>query len=138
MGNYFSARGDKTQPLSTDISNEKTLCVTPSELVSTCIALGRAQVDVIASSVPDPNDERSFIWVNQSDKLKSLLESGSLGPHLAQYPYISKGTKETILEPPVTAVGLHDKCKCMASKGTKVIATTPMGNLGTEKKIYHL
>ena len=124
------------QAVSTDTSHERTLCVTPSELLSTCATLTRAQIKVLAATTPPSHTgERALIWVENSEQLNSMLESGGLGQNVAPFPYTSKGSKVMSLDEHTTVMGMIKKCEEMRKRGYDIVACSNLVALGP-KKIY--
>lgn len=131
MGNNSS----RTQNLTVS-EEEQTLSVSPHQLAAVCSMLARAQVQVIATSVPNISTERSTMWVKSSENLKALIAAGALGEDVEPSPYVSKGSKVTSLEDNTTVIGMKDYCAKMLSEGIDVVACSSLAELGN-KKIYH-
>jgi hypothetical protein len=131
MGNYSS----QTENVSV-CNDEQTLTVSPSQLAAVCGLLSRAQVEVVATSVPHLTKDRTMIWLKQSENLRALIAAGALGDDVETTPYISKGTKVTSLEQHTTVIGMQAYCAKMVAEGIDVVGCSAMTNLGN-KKIYH-
>jgi hypothetical protein len=131
-----ASQSSSTQNVSQDTSQEQTLTVTPSELLQVCMALARANVEVVATSAPSKSYEQATIWVRKTDNLDAMVESGALGEDVKPTPYTSKGVKVTVLDNNTTAVAMLQRCEEMTAAGTNVTACSSLAALGT-KKIYH-
>lgn len=132
----MGASQSRTQNINGDTSKEQTLMVTPSELLQVCMALSRANIEVIATSAPSKSYEQATIWVRRTDNLDAMVESGALGDDVKPTPYFSKGTKVTTLDDNTTAVAMLQRCDEMTAAGTNVTACSSLSALGT-KVIYH-
>lgn len=133
----MGASQSSTQNVNSDTSHEQTLAVTPSELLQVCMALSRANIEVIATSPPSKSREQATIWVRRTDNLDAMVESGALGDEVHPTPYFSKGNKVTTLDPNTTAVTMLQRCEEMQAAGTNVTGCSSLASLGT-KKIYHM
>jgi hypothetical protein len=126
----------KTQLIMNNTEQEQTLRVTPSQILQVCMTLARAQIEVVATSVPAKSKEHAIIWVKHNDQLNAILESGGLGDDVEPVSYLSKGTKVTTLDDNTTAIDMLQRCEEMANEGIDVRACSSMASLG-QKFIYH-
>jgi hypothetical protein len=133
----MGASQSSTQKLNEHTNQEQTLTVSPSELLQVCMALARAQIEVVATSTPAKSYEQATIWVKRTQNLDAMVESGALGDDVKPTPYTSKGSKVTTLDDNTTAVTMLQRCEEMQSAGTDVTACSSLATLG-RKKIYHM
>lgn len=132
MGNNNS-----TNTLDSVPNDERTLSVTPGELVNVCSALSRAQIQVNATSIPDESRRsEGLVWVKDDPDLSTLLQTGILRQHVTPTNYRFKGNKVTSLPNNTTGLGMLEECKKMMKDGKEVLACSSVTELGP-KKIYH-
>ena len=132
----MGASHSNTRKVNEEFGTERTLQVSADQLSHICMAMHRAQIEVVATSLPHESSDKAMMWVKSTDAGNALIDSGAMGPSVESHPWTSKGSQIQTIGPQKTALDLVKLCRELKEQGIQVNACSPITKIGGERSVY--